>query len=145
LENPVSRTGAQSVKGWGLLANGSSGSWSIDIDETHDGDAWNMQIDGPQVYLGFALSDLQAITNLYGYLLAGLQPDQANGKRYSNGITMGKLGSMTVRIIQDDEFATRWFIVINGKADAVVRFTLDAADAEMLADALKQVIEDLPR
>ena len=77
-------------------------------------------------------------------LLAGLHTDQANGRRSSTGITMGRLGSMTVRIIQDDEFATRWFIIINGKADAVVRFTLDAADVEMLAEALRQVVEDLP-
>ena len=57
---------------------------------------------------------------------------------------MGKVGSMTVRIIHDDEFATRWFIVINGKADAVVRFTLDAADVEMLLAALRQAVADLP-
>ena len=51
--------------------------------------------------------------------------------------------SLSVSIIQDDEFATRWFIIINGQADAVVRFTLDAADVEMLVEALRQVIDDL--
>jgi hypothetical protein len=140
----VSLNGAQSAKQWGLLANGSSGRWSIDVDESHDGASWNMQIDGPQVYLGFALADLQTILKLYGYLLAGLQTDQANGQRSSHGITMGRLGSMTVRIIHDDEYAARSFIIINGKADAIVRFTLDAADVEMLVEALRQVIGDLP-
>lgn len=32
----------------------------------------------------------------------------------------------------------------DGKAEAVVRFTLDAADVEMLAEALQQVVGDLP-
>ena len=116
-ELTVSRNGSQSakaVKEWALLANGSAGRWSIDIDESHDGAAWNMQIDGPLVYLGFALPDLQTVAKIYGYLLAGLQTDQANGQRSSKGITMGKVGSMTVRIIHDDEFATR---CANGSSD----------------------------
>jgi hypothetical protein len=32
-----------------------------------------------------------------------------------------------------------------GNANSIVRFTLDAADAEMLADSLRQVVQDLPR
>jgi hypothetical protein len=126
-----------------LLANGSSGRWFIDIDESQDGDAFNMQIDGPQAYLGFALRDLRVIPTLHAYLRAGLHPDQGNGHRIANGVALGRLGSMLVSIVQDDEFATRWFILINGKADAVVRFTLDAADIEMLVEALRQVMEDL--
>jgi hypothetical protein len=143
----VSRNGARSVKavkGWGLLANGSSGRWSIDIDESDDGGTFNMQIDGPLAYLAFALRDLQVVPKLLAYLRGGLHPDQGNGKRSTTGVTLGRLGSMAVSIIQDDEFATRWFIIIKGKADAIVRLTLDAADAEMLVDALGQVMEDLP-
>ena len=34
--------------------------------------------------------------------------------------------------------------MISGKADAVVRFTLDAADVEMPVEALRRVREDLP-
>jgi hypothetical protein len=141
----VNRNRAPSVKEWGLLANGSSGHWSIDIDESQDGAAYNMQIDGPQAYLGFALRDLQVVPKLHSYLRAGLHPDQGNGQRNTKGVALGRLGSMSVSIIQDDEFATRWFIIINGKADTVVRFTLDAADVEMLVEALQQVIEDLPQ
>lgn len=134
----------QPAKTWGLLANGSSGEWSIDIDESHDGGSFNMQIDGSQVYLGFALRDLKVLPILHAYLLAGLHPDQADGQRSSSGVALGRLGSLSVSMIQDDEFATRWFIIINGKADAIVRFTLDTADVEMLFEVLKQVIDDLP-
>jgi hypothetical protein len=88
--------------------------------------------------------DLQVIPKLHAYLRAGLHPDQGNGQRMTNGVPLGRLGSMSVSIIQGDEFATRWFIIINGKADAVVRFTLDAADVEMIVEALRQVMEDLP-
>jgi hypothetical protein len=140
----VSGNRTQPVKTWGLLANGSSGEWSIDIDESHDGGSFNMQIDGPHVYLGFALRDLKAVPMLHCYLHDGLHPDQVDRRRGTNGVTLGKLASMSVSMIQDDEFATRWFIIINGKADAIVRFTLDAADVEMLADALRQVMDDLP-
>ncbi len=143
----MSRNGARSVKAvrkWGLLANGSSGRWSIDIDESDDGGAFNMQIDGPQTYLAFALRGLEVVPRLHAYLHAGLHPNEGNGKRNTNGVALGRLGSMAVSIIQDDEFATRWFIIIKGKADAVVRLALDAADVEMLVDALKQVLEDLP-
>jgi hypothetical protein len=138
---------AQSVSGWGLLANGAAGQWSIDIDESTDGAAFNMQLDGPQFYLGFALQDLQIIPRLRSYLCAGLrsgQPDdEPSADEKANGLAIGRFDSMTVSIIQDDEFATRWFIIINGQADAVVRFTLDAADVEMLVEALGQVMGDL--
>jgi hypothetical protein len=140
----VNRNDTTAVNEWGLLANGTSGSWSVDIDESHDGSELNMQIDGPQAYLGFALEDLQVIPMLHSYLQAGLQPEQGGGQQNEDGVTLGRLGSMSVSIIQDDEFATRWFIIINGKADAVVRLTLDAADVEMLVEALRQVMEDLP-
>src|SRR5438045_2974230 len=103
-----------------------------------------MQIDGPQAYLGFALRDLQAVPKLHAYLRAGLHPDQGDGHRDTEGVTLGRLGSMSVSIIQDDEFATRRFIIINGKREAVMRFTLDAADVEMLVEAFRQVMEDLP-
>jgi hypothetical protein len=140
----LNRNRVRSDKKWGLLANGSSGRWSIDIDESQDGAAFNMQIDGPQAYLGFALRDLKVVAKLHSYLRAGLHPDQGDAQRMTHGVPLGRLGSMSVSIIQDDEFATRWFIIINGKADAVVRFTLDAGDVEMLVEALRQVIEDLP-
>jgi hypothetical protein len=144
MEFPVNRNRVQSVKKWGLLANGSSGQWSIDIDESQDGAAFTMQIDGPQAYVGFALRDLRVVAKLHSYLRAGLHPNQGAAQRMTNGVSLGRLGSMSVSIVQDDEFATRWFIIINGKADAVVRLTLDAADVEMLVEALQQVIEDLP-
>ncbi len=142
----MSRNGVRSVKAvrkWGLLANGSSGRWSIDIDESDDGGAFNIQIDGPKAYLAFALRGLEVVPRLHAYLHAGLHPNGDNGKQSTNGVTLGRLGSMSVSIIQDDEFAARWFIIVKGKADAVVRLTLDAADIEMLAKALQQVAEDL--
>jgi hypothetical protein len=130
---------AQTVKEWGLLANGSSGRWYIDIDESDAGDEWNMQIDGPTTYLRFPLADLQTIPNLLAHLRAGL-----NGPRSRDEFPLAKPPSLSVSIIQDDEFATRWFVIIKSKADAIVRLTLDAADIEMLADALGQVMADLP-
>jgi hypothetical protein len=136
---------AQAVKEWGLLANGSSGRWYIDIDESDAGDEWNMQIDGPTTYLRFPLADLHVLPDLLGYLRAGLTSVHTNNCRSNDGFTLAEFDSTSTSIIQDEEITTRWFIIIKGKAEAVVRLTLDAADVEMLAGALEQVMEDLPK
>lgn len=47
--------------GFGLLANGTAGCWSVDLDESPDGQEWSLQLDGPQVYLAFPISKLAAI------------------------------------------------------------------------------------
>lgn len=130
---------------WGLLANGASGSWSIEIDESHGGHDLNMQVDGPRAYLGFAIADLQVVSNLCNYLRDGLAAGNSNKARTADeGIFLGRLDSLSVSMIQDDETSTRWFIIIDGKAGAVVRFTLDALDVEAIVDALQQVMDDLP-
>jgi hypothetical protein len=49
-----------------------------------------------------------------------------------------------VRLLRDDEFADRFFLLV-GRADAtIVRYTLLEDDAKCLAAALAQVREDLP-
>jgi hypothetical protein len=135
----------QSVQEWGLLANGSSGHWYIDIDESGAGDEWHMQIESPTIDLRFVLQDLRVVPELLGYLRAGIMADRPARRVNKGGIAVGLLGTLAVSFFQDDEIATRWFIIIKGKADAVVRLTLDAADAGMLVDALAQVMEDLPQ
>src|SRR4029077_15188688 len=93
----------QTVKEWGLLANGSSGRWYIDIDESDAGDEWNMQIDGTTTYLRCPLADLSVIPNLLAFLRAGLNAEQVHGRRSNDGFPLGELGSLSLSIIQDDE------------------------------------------
>ena len=135
----------QTATEWGLLANGCSGSWSIDIDESHNGHDLSMQIDGPRLYLGFAIPNVQVVSKLHDYLRDGLATGSSNPARVGDdGVTFGRLDSMAVSVIQDNETSTRWFIIVNGRADAVVRYALDAADVEAIVEALQQVLDDLP-
>ena len=69
---------ASAPKEWGLLACGSSGQWQIDVDETRDGNEWELQLDSPHIYLRFTLPDLQVVAKLLAYLQAPT-PSETNG------------------------------------------------------------------
>jgi hypothetical protein len=134
----------QSSADWGLLANGASGSWSIDIDESLDGDRLHMQIDGPRICLGFAIQDLRVLAKLQNYLSDGLAARLSNEDKDTDvGVILGRLDALSVSVIHDNELPARWFIIVDGHADAIVRFAIDTTDAEAIVDALKQAADDL--
>jgi hypothetical protein len=134
----VSNNHSQPLKEWGLLANGSSGEWSIDIDESADGKL-NMQIDGPLAFLSFTIDHADVASRLCSYLQSGLHREEP---KKPEGVKLGHFVGHGVSVIQDDECATRWFLVIGGET-AVVRLTLDASVVGKLVDALGQIISDL--
>jgi hypothetical protein len=119
---------------WGLLANGSSGPWSVEIDEASDGTAFNMQIDGPSFYVAFELDELPLLQTLLSFLR---ERTKSGGAK----LRLGRCGSMEVSFLQDDECATRWFLIMAEKPGVAVRLSVDAEDVE----ALQQVVEDLPQ
>lgn len=124
-------------KQWGLLACGSSGHWQIDVDESLDGDELSMQLNGPNAYLMFTIPNLDVIRKLLAYLQATV--------REAEGLPLGNFGAAIVSIIRDDEFATRWFLRVDGDGGALLHVTLDDADVRMMTDALEQVMEQLPK
>ena len=123
-------------KQWGLRACGSSGRWQIDVDETHEGNEWALQLESSQVYFRFAIPSLQVVAKLLAYL-------QGNGQDQANGITLGCLGSSAVAILRDTEFTTRWFIKVDAEAGGLLQVTLDEADVRMLIDALQQALQQM--
>jgi hypothetical protein len=122
-------------EGFGLLANGSAGQWAIDLDESPDGTRWSLQLDGPQVYLDFAVKKLGVIAKALDYL--------RSGRTRTDPLPLGTFGPADVSFHWDNEDNGRCFLIVGLKAGCM-RVSLSAQDTVMLADALEQVLEDLP-
>lgn len=120
---------------FGLLACGSAGRWRVDLDESYDGTRWSLQLDGPQIYLDFALKDLRVIGQALEYLRAG-QPR-------ADALHLGQFDSSGVSFHWDNEDAPRCFLIVSG-AGSVMHVTLSVEDTSMIAGALEQVLGDLP-
>jgi hypothetical protein len=133
--------------GFGLLANGSSRCWDIAVDESVDGEEWSLEIDGPQIYLVFQLRDLKVLQEALHFLRAGIRsaktPSRQTGEEAE--ITLGRFGSAAVSLIWDNEDFPRCFLVIGPRARATLRLSLEAEDIQMLLEALRQVVQDLPQ
>jgi hypothetical protein len=131
----------------GLLAQGCSGAWEIQIDETTAGpDRWFAQIEGPSVELYFEILSPDLIEKTIQFLAN--QPTSRKGtspqKPLRNGtLVLGKDRKTAVALVRDDEFSDRYFLVIGQAARPVVRFTLAGTDLKDLTAALRQAQEDL--
>jgi hypothetical protein len=120
---------------FGLLATGTSGSWSVDLDESHDGVEWSLQLDGPLVYFTFSLRDLAVVQAAADYLRVS--------RMGADALPLGSFASAAVSVHWDNEYPDRCFLIIDGNGSAF-RITLSAEDTRMLSEALEQVQEDLP-
>lgn len=121
---------------FGLLANGTAGCWSVDLDESQDGREWSLQLDGPLLYLAFPIHDLTVIQSAIEYL--------RGGRHRADALSLGQFESAGVSLHRDDEFPDRCFLIVGPRTRATMRFALSAEDATMLAEALEQVQQDLP-
>src|SRR5260221_4985138 len=121
---------------FGLLASGTSGRWTIDLDESTDGLEWSLQLDGPQVYVHFPIRDPSIVRDALDYLRAG---------RSTSELRLGQLDSSSVSLFWDHEEDQRCFLIVTPKPQWTMRVTLSIQDTVMLADALEQILEDLPQ
>ncbi|MBN9117834.1 MAG: hypothetical protein J0I06_01470 [Planctomycetes bacterium] len=121
---------------FGLLANGTSGCWSVDLDESPDGVEWSLQLDGPQVYLAFSLRALAVIRAAANYLRAS--------RTEAGPLQLGSFASGGVSLHWDNECPDRCFLVVSGFEGSALRITLSTDDTRMLSEALEQVQVDLP-
>ena len=128
-------TDAEQTDGFGLLACGVSGRWSVDLDESPDGTEWSMQLDGPAVYLAFAVRHPGVVREALDHLRSDRKPATA--------LPLGHFGPAGVSLHRDDEDVARCFLVVGPTARSAVRVTLSADDVAMLIDALEQVLADL--
>lgn len=119
------------------VACGSSGGWSVDLDESFDRTFWLLQLDGPHVYFSCELRDLAAIRAVVEYLRAG--------RDQGEGLPLDPYGATDVCFHWDNEGPPpRCFLIIGATTHRVVRVTLLAEDIAALIQALEQVLEDLP-
>lgn len=133
----------------GLLANGSAGRWHIEVDETLDCNEWFLEIEGPQIYLGFQVQELTVLPAALCFLQSGATSvkDRNGQPRHTekSGFTLGRFGSMSVSLVWDNEDFPRCFLVVGPKATATLRLSLEGEDMGMFIEALRQVVEDLPK
>src|SRR5437773_1082860 len=99
-------TRAKSNGRFGLLSNGSSGAWSIEVDEALDRDEWWMEIDSPSVYLVFQLDDLAKPGEALRFLQCGRRSRPARKsevqKACNDTLNLGRFGSAPVSLLKDN-------------------------------------------
>jgi hypothetical protein len=131
----------------GLAANGSSGLWDIAVDETISGAArWFAQLEGPGVYLYFEIESPQIIDKLIQFIerAPGTNKHLPSAATADNGsLRLGSFGRTPVALIWDDEVKDRCFFAIGTAAQPALRLTLSGGDLDAIANALRQVRDDL--
>jgi hypothetical protein len=134
------RTNRQSNDGdFGLLANGSSGPWEIAIDEYTSGEErWCAQIEGPSVTFYFEIPSIDIV----GKMARFLKPSTGSARR-NGSLVIGKDQTTPVTLVRDDEYDDRFFLVVGPTESPIVRFVIGGMDVVKIADALRQVMDDL--
>src|SRR5262245_65663041 len=96
----------QPTKTFGLVANGSSGRWDVEVDEAPGGGEWVLEIDGPQAYLVFQLQNLSVIPEALRFLRSGLSQDSTEnrpGGKTEGTLALGRFGPAAVSLAWDNE------------------------------------------
>ncbi len=138
----------RAVQRWGLLAKGSSQRWDVDVNESHDGEEWELEIDGPHAYLRFQVRDLNAVVSALHFLQCEGHPGRALGpgeaQDEEGALALGWFGGAPVSLLWDNEDFPRCFLVVAPETGGSLRLSLDAEDVRMLVRALRDVVDDLP-
>src|SRR5262249_43411707 len=130
----------------GLLACGSSGSWSIDIDETISGrHRWFAQIQGPSVYVYFEIPSLGVINRVLRFLNKPRHKDGRNApyNPRRDALPVGGDETVVVKLIRDNRLADKYFLVIEDNKELHVSLTVTGADLKNLTGALRQAQDDV--
>src|SRR5919108_4173855 len=93
---------------FGLLANGSAGSWDIAIDEATSGpNRWYVQIEGPSVAFSFEIPSVDIVAKIVRFL----ERRQVPTKEPSTGLiertgslVISKDKKIPVTLVRDDEY-----------------------------------------
>src|SRR5260370_22711759 len=125
-----------------LLANGSSGGWGVDVDESPDGTEWTLQLDSAQTYLVFRLADLAVIQDALDFLDAGLRLDPKGRELETLGdrgeFAFGRFGSASVSLRWDrGEDFRRCFLIVGHTPHSTLHLGLDTDDVRLIVEAQK--------
>src|SRR5579859_1069262 len=122
------------------MAMGCSGDWTIEVDESPEGDKWWCDIDSPHAYVTFPIPDPKTISAALRFL-ENAEPDKSGDDL---AISVGRFGTASVKLVRDNEDFPRFFLAVsNPRARGTFRLTLQDKDLEMFRDALRQVVSEL--
>lgn len=135
----------------GLVASGNSDSWDIEIDQTLKGpEHWFVQIEGPSVYLYFEISNPAVIKSAFDFVdrhwEARRKPATARSKKSDSRdmeVALGRLATLPVILIWDDEDKDRCFFSIGESAESKIRIAICGKELKGFRIALKHVQEEL--
>jgi hypothetical protein len=139
----------QDDDGFDLVASGTSGQWSVFIDETHTGvERFYAQIEGPSIYCSFEIPSARSIETLLEFLMQPAVPSPtplASRSEHTNGsLLIGGRRPNQITFIRDNEYADRCILTIGrASSGSVVRYSVEGSDLKKLTDALTQVREEL--
>src|SRR6266850_23079 len=102
----------------GLLANGASGQWEVAIDETTSGaDRWFAHIEGASISFYFEIPSPDIVDKVIQFLAGpSAKGLSANSSARNGTLIVGKDKHAPVRLIRDDEFSGRYFLVVGPPA-----------------------------
>jgi hypothetical protein len=132
---------------FGLLAIGSSGGWEVAIDESTSGvERWHAQIEGPAVSFYFEIPSLDIVDEMLRFLEP--RPEASNPSpnawdERNGALVIGKGKKTPITIFKDDEYPDRFFLLVGRAESPAVRFAIAGRDVAEIAEALRQVKEDL--
>lgn len=117
-----------------LLANGSSGRWSVTLDETAEGaEAWFLQIEGPSLNVFCEVDDPSILRELARALRSPTRKQ----------LVLGKVNRVPLRLqwdVQDDHM----ICFIAGTASRpLMRYSIQEPSIGQLAAAAEQAADDL--
>jgi len=121
---------------FGLLANGSSGPWCIDLDESLDGHEWLLQIESPRICVTLGIGDLAKINEVLSFL---------RSPRPFAALCVGQFDSSNISMQWDDEGCERCCFILGPNDRSMLRIGLTLEDTVHLAHAFAQVAEGIPQ
>ena len=144
---PIQASSETPGENLGLLANGSSGSWEVSIDESVSGTERSFaQIEGPSLWLCFEIPSSDIIPKIIQFLLPpGTKREEMPSCSSRSG---GKLLDISepeetpVSLVRDDKYRDRCFILVGRSDSPIVRFSVASEDLDNLVEALRQVEEE---
>ena len=142
------RNSATPGENLGLLANGSSGSWEVSIDESVSGTERSFaQIEGPSLWLCFEIPSSDIIPKIIQFLLPpGTKREEipsCSSRRGGKLLDISEPEETPVSPVRDDEYRDRCFTVVGRSDSPIVRFSVAGEDLDNLIEALRQVEEDI--
>jgi hypothetical protein len=119
-----------------LLANGSSGRWSVTLDEsTERTEDRFLQIEGPSLNLYCQVNNPDILPRLATFLKAKTKKQTV--------LVIGKVDRTTLRLHSDPEDVQTFYFSVGPASRPLVRYWINGPDLQNLKDARQQASLDL--